>query len=319
MEHSQPGAREREHVVVCTMTGSPKYGAVPSAESIYAQARHENFPVASRLLPRSVRADLMAIYGFARLTDDIGDAAPGDRMELLSWLEGDLERATRGSATHPVVQRVGTTIAARGLPLQPLHDLIEANRMDQRVHRYETFDDLVGYCRLSANPVGRLVLDILGTPTPAQVAWSDDVCTGLQVVEHLQDVAEDFAQDRVYLPLADLRAEGLDESSLASPTASPALRRVIALEAARARRLLFSGAPLAASLPTRARIAVAAFSAGGMAALDAIDAAGFDVLATRCRPRPVRLAARLALVLLWPGGRRLGHALPPARSGGGVT
>lgn len=301
--------------MVGTMTGSPKY-AVPDAESIYSQARNENFPVASWLLPRSMRADLMAIYGFARLTDDIGDATAGDRMELLSWLEDDLDRATRGSATHPVIQRVGATIAARRLSLQPFRDLIEANRTDQFVHRYETFDDLVGYCRLSANPVGRLVLEVLGTSTPAQVAWSDDVCTGLQVVEHLQDVAEDLGQDRVYLPLADLRAEGLDESSLASPSADPALRRVIALEAARARRLLFSGAPLAASLPARARTAVAAFAAGGMAALDAIEAADFDVLATRCRPRRARLVARLALVLLLTAGRRPGRARPPAAPAG---
>jgi squalene synthase HpnC len=286
--------------VVCTRTGSPKYPGVPSAESVYARAAGENFPVASRLLPARVRADLMAVYGFARLTDDIGDESGGDRVAHLEWLEHELERAVRGEAAHPVLRRIGTTIAARDLPLQPFRDLIEANRRDQVVRRYQTFEDLVGYCRLSANPVGRLVLEIFGAATPERIALSDDVCTGLQVVEHLQDVAEDLAQDRVYVPWADLEAEGCDESDLAAAHAGPGLRRVVALQSARARKLLFSGAPLAASLPLSSRLAVAAFAAGGLAALDAVEAAEFDVLAHRCRPRPGRFAARLALVLLAP-------------------
>ncbi len=300
MERTRTDMPQKEQPVVCTMTGSPKYAGVPDADSVYAQAGSENFPVASWLLPGSVRADLMAIYGFARLTDDIGDESQGDRLAHLDWLEHELERAARGDATHPVMERVGSTIRSRGLSRAPFEDLIEANRMDQKVRRYETFEDLVGYCRLSANPVGRLVLEVFEAASPERVALSDDVCTGLQVVEHLQDVAEDLTKDRVYLPLADLRAEGCDEAVLLAPVASPALRRVVAIEAGRARRLLFSGAPLAASLPPRARLAVASFAAGGMAALDAIEAAGFDVLGHRCRPRPARFAARLALVLAAP-------------------
>jgi squalene synthase HpnC len=315
MEHPLPDAPDKEHAVVCTTTGSPKCSGVPSADSVYVQADNENFPVASWLLPASVRADLMAVYGFARLTDDIGDESGGDRLAHLEWLDDELERAARGEATHPVLRRIGDTIAARDLPLQPLRDLIEANRRDQTVSRYETFKDLVGYCRLSANPVGRLVLEIFGATTPGRVALSDDVCTGLQVVEHLQDVAEDLAQDRVYLPLADLRAEGCDESDLAAAHAGPGLRRVVALESARARQMLFSGVPLAASLPLRARGAVAAFAAGGMAALDAIEAADFDVLAHRCRPRPRQFAARLALVLLAPLGVRASGPPAAARVG----
>ncbi len=301
--------------MVCATTGSPKYPGVPVAESVYVQARSENFPVASRLLPADVRADLMAIYGFARLTDDIGDEAEGDRLSHLEWLDAELGRAVRGGAAHPVVQRVGATIAARKLSLEPFHDLIEANRRDQTVRRYETFEDLVGYCELSANPVGRLVLEVFGAATPDRVALSNDVCTGLQVVEHLQDIAEDLAQDRIYVPLADLRAEGCSEGDLRAPHAGPALRRVVATEAARARRLLFSGAPLAASLPLGPRVAVAAFAAGGMAALDAIEAVDFDVLGQRCRPRPRRLAARLALVLLTPLGRTKAAAGAATRVG----
>ncbi len=301
--------------MVCTTTGSPKYRSLPSAEAVYEQAASENFPVASRLLPARVRADLMAVYGFARLTDDIGDESGGDRVAHLEWLEHELERAARGEASHPVMRRIGATITARDLPLQPFRDLIEANRRDQTVLRYQTFEDLVGYCRLSANPVGRLVLEIFGAATSDRLALSDDVCTGLQVVEHLQDVAEDLAQDRVYLPSADLEAAGCDESDLAAAHAGPGLRRVVSLESARARALLFSGVPLAASLPFSARVAVASFAAGGLAALDAIEAADFDVLAHRCRPRPGRFAARLALVLAAPVSTRTTPRPWPARVG----
>jgi squalene synthase HpnC len=315
VEQPRFDARNEEHAVVCTTTGSPKCPGVPGAESVYVQATNENFPVASWLLPAPVRSDLMAVYGFARLTDDIGDESEGDRLAHLGWLDRELERAVRGDADHPVMRRTGATIAARGLTLQPFRDLIEANRRDQSVRRYETFEDLVGYCRLSANPVGRLVLEIFGAATPDRVAQSDDVCTGLQIVEHLQDVAEDLAQDRVYLPLEDLRREGCDESDLRVARAGPALRRVIALESSRARQLLFSGAPLAASLPLRPRLAVAAFAAGGMAALDAIETAAFDVLASTCKPRPGRFAARLALVLLTPLRSGASDRRPAVRAG----
>ncbi|MGH8982060.1 MAG: squalene synthase HpnC, partial [Acidimicrobiales bacterium] len=254
------------------MSSTP-HTAIFDPDALYSQASRENFPVASRLLPAAVRTDLMAIYGFARLTDDIGDELAGDRSQALEWLADELERAPSGGATHPVMRRVGETITSRHLSLGHFRNLIEANRMDQVVRRYETFDDLLAYCALSANPVGRLVLEVLDQSTDERCALSDDVCSGLQVAEHLQDVGEDVAQDRIYLPLADLRAEGVEvadpaalTAALAAAHAGPELRRVVALEAARARRLLFSGVPLAASLPWRTRLAVGAFAAGGMAA-----------------------------------------------------
>ncbi|MGH9089626.1 MAG: squalene synthase HpnC [Acidimicrobiales bacterium] len=264
---------------------------------MFAQAEAENFPVATRLLPRDVRAHLMALYGFARLTDDIGDEADGDRSAQLDWLEDELVRAAEGTATHPVLQRLSPTLRDLDLSLQPFRDLIEANRLDQVVHRYETFDDLVGYCMLSAAPVGRLVLGVFGAGTPERVALSDDVCIALQVVEHLQDVGEDAAHDRIYLPRADLVAEGCTGAELRADHAGPGLRRVVAREVARARVLLASGPALAATLPPRPRLAVAGFAAGGHAALDAIERAGHDVLGARCRPRPARFGARLAGVL----------------------
>ena len=190
-----------------TITSNPV--ALPSTASVLGQAAHENFPVALRLLPGAVRNHLVAVYGFARLADDIGDEAEGDRMELLDWLAAELDRASRGVATHPLLVRLTPTIRQFDLPLDPFQRLIEANRRDQVVHRYQTFDDLIGYCMLSAAPVGELVLRIFEVSSPARIALSDEVCSGLQIVEHLQDVAEDVAVDRVYLPQSDLRCARL--------------------------------------------------------------------------------------------------------------
>jgi squalene synthase HpnC len=271
--------------------------AIP-ASSVLDQARVENFPVASRVLPRAVRGHLMAIYGFARLVDDIGDEAPGDRLAQLDWAEAELDRAAAGQAEHPLFVSLGGSIAACGLPLAPFRNLIQANRQDQTVTRYQRFEDLVAYCELSAVPVGRLVLAVLGVATPERVARSDRVCIGLQVVEHLQDVAEDAAAGRIYLPLDDLAAFGCPPDRLTEPDHRPALCAVVAHEVRRCRPLLAEGSPLARSLPLRPRLAVAAFSAGGQAALDAIERARFDVIAHRCRPRAGRLARRWATAAL---------------------
>ena len=258
-----------------------------------AKARNENFPVATHLLGRDVRTKLMAIYGFARLTDDIGDEAQGDRLGLLDWLEAELDRAAAGTATHRVLQQLTPVIRGLDLSLDPFRNLIEANRMDQRVTRYQRFDDLVGYCMLSAAPVGRLVLAVFGASSPERVALSDKVCIGLQLVEHLQDIGEDARRGRIYLPVEDMERLGCAEGDLLSAHSPPALRGLVAMEVARARELLGAGVPLAASLRFRPRVAVVGFAAGGLAALDSIDRAACDVLATRCRPRKLRFARRL--------------------------
>lgn len=157
--------------------------------------------------------------------------------------------------------------------------------MDQTVHRYETAEDLYGYCALSANPVGRLVLEVFGALTPERAAWSDSICTGLQLTEHWQDVAEDAAADRVYLPADDMSRFGVDVAELArTPPAGKELRSLIAFQCDRARALLDDGAPLVSSVRGRLRFAVAGFVAGGHAALDAIAARGFDPLAGAARP-----------------------------------
>lgn len=274
-----------------------------SAASVLGQARSENFPVAMRVLRPHERRHLMAVYGFARLADDIGDEATGDRLALLAWLDHQLDRSVEGAADHPVLQEVGRSVRELGLPLEPFRDLVQANRQDQLVDRYETFDDLAAYCMLSAAPVGRLVLGVLGLASPERLVLSDDVCVGLQLVEHLQDLGEDAARGRVYFPQEDLRRLGCDEDGLRAPTADDRLRRLVAFEAGRAHRLLGSGASLARTLPGRWRLAVCGFAAGGAAALDAIERAGFDVLGRHCRPRPGRFAWRLACTLVATAGR----------------
>ncbi|HVM66126.1 MAG TPA: squalene synthase HpnC [Acidimicrobiales bacterium] len=265
---------------------------LPAPQELMELAGSENFPVASRLLPRRYRTHLLAIYGFARLVDTIGDEARGNRLAQLDWLEADLERAPAGGATHPLVRRLTPTIDELGLSLAPFRALIAANRVDQHRARYETFDDLLGYCALSAAPVGHLVLAVFGVATPERTRWSDDVCAALQVVEHLQDVGEDARRGRVYAPQADLRQFGVDEQELFAATASPAVRRLVAFECERARGLLRSGRPLVASLGGWARLAVTGYVAGGEASLDAIAAAHHDVLAHTCAPQPYRLVAR---------------------------
>ena len=243
-----------------------------------AQARSENFPVASRFLPRRERSHLLALYGFARLVDHAGDEAAGDRLELLGWLEEELDQVYSGSPTHSLMRRLAPTVRECRIPAEPFRRLIDANRQDQRVASYETIDDLLAYCDLSANPIGHLVLHVFGAATPERMRLSDAICSGLQLTEHWQDVAEDAARGRVYIPAADMRRFGCDQSDLSGPPASDRLRALIAFEVGRARTLLDQGLPLLRTLGGRPALAVAAFVAGGRAALDAVERAGHDVL-----------------------------------------
>ncbi|MDA8265168.1 MAG: squalene synthase HpnC [Actinomycetota bacterium] len=268
----------------------PVEGRLTASSDVVARARQENFPVASHLLPARLRTRLMAIYGFARLADDIGDEVDGDRLADLDWLQAELESAYEGHATHPAMRRLSPVLAELKLNREPFLALIEANRVDQKVRRYETFDDLVGYCMLSAAPVGRLVLDVFRVSTPSLVPLSDDVCIGLQIVEHLQDVGEDARRGRIYLPQEDMGRFGCRGDDLLASSASPALRRLVAFEAERAANLLASGVALARQLPMRPRVAVAGFAAGGTAALAAIRRADHDVLSANRAPRPLTVA-----------------------------
>jgi squalene synthase HpnC len=199
-----------------------------------------------------------------------------------------------GAPRLPVVRALAPAVGECAIPAAPFLDLIQANRQDQAVARYQTFDDLLAYCALSANPVGRVVLHIFGSATPARVALSDLVCTALQLAEHWQDVAEDFRAGRVYLPREDMDRFGCGEEDLAGDSAPPQVRDLLAFEVGRARELLDQGAPVVGTLRGAARLAVAGYVAGGRAALAAIAASGYDVLAGAPRPQRRRVVAELA-------------------------
>ncbi|HEX9066620.1 MAG TPA: squalene synthase HpnC, partial [Streptosporangiaceae bacterium] len=274
--------------------------SLESVAAVTAKAAHENFPVALRMVPRRYRQSLMAVYVYARTVDDVGDRAPAaDRPRLLAELERDVGRLYAGLGTGgepprlAAVRGLARTVRDCDIPPEPLIDLIRANQQDQVVTRYQTYADLAGYCELSANPVGRIVLRIFGCYTDARAGQSDQICTGLQLAEHWQDVAEDLRAGRIYLPLDDLAAHGCTETDLAEATAGPAVRRLMAAEVTRARGLIDAGAPLVGSLRGAARAAVAGYVAGGRAALAAIAAADYDVLSATRRPGRARTAAEL--------------------------
>ncbi|MFD5390336.1 squalene synthase HpnC [Streptomyces sp. NPDC127074] len=272
------------------------------------KAAHENFPVAPFFLPRAWRTDLMAVYGYARLVDDIGDGdlAPGgadaellgldrgqagDALAMLDAFEADLRRVFQPFGEpprHPLLAALRPTVHRHGLTPEPFRGLIEANRQDQRIRRYATYQELLDYCELSANPVGRLVLGITGTASPERIRHSDAICTALQIIEHLQDVAEDLRRDRVYLPAEDMKRFGVTEADLAAPRGGVRLRALVAKEAERAAALLNEGTPLVGSVHGRLKVLLAGFVAGGRAALRAVAAAGHDVLPGP--PRPTKLS-----------------------------
>jgi squalene synthase HpnC len=282
--------------------------SVTRAEDVAASASGENFPVAFRVLPRTRRRHLTALYCFARLTDDLGDQALAGaaddpqasttdlRLRLLDELAADVDRIyCGGTPDSPVMRDMAVTVRECGVPAQPLRDLIQANRQDQRVTRYRTFAELARYCELSANPVGQIVLYIFGAATPERVRLSDRICTALQLAEHWQDVAEDLGRGRVYLPAEDLDRYGCTEADLAGPAAGPAVRELMRFEVDRAAGLLDDGAPLVGTLRGAARLAVAGYVAGGRAALAAIRRQRHDVLRRTARPRKPRLAVELVM------------------------
>lgn len=275
---------------------------IPSPNPIMDRAATENFPVASRLLPAGLRAHLLAIYGFARLVDELGDELPGDRLAALDWLSAELDLAFAARATHPLLRALAPTIATCGLSREPFERLIEANRVDQSVHSYETWEALLGYCNLSANPVGELVLGVFGAATPERIALSNAVCTALQLTEHWQDVSEDLARGRVYLPLEDLARHGCTIDDLAARRVGERLRRVLALEAARTAALFRAGEALVASLRGWPRLAVAGYAGGGRAALEALALADYEVLALNPRPTRRRTVGAIVRVLVRAAG-----------------
>lgn len=257
------------------------------------------------------------MYAFARLVDDVGDEADGSssgRLRLLDAVEADLDRAYAGRARLPVLRELAVTADRCGIPAEPFRRLIAANRQDQLVRRYETIGELLDYCELSANPVGHAVLYVFGAFTSERARLSDRVCTALQLIEHWQDVAEDLARDRVYLPTEDLARFGVAETDLAAHRANPRVCALMAFETERATRMLDEGVPLVHTFTGFSRLATAGYVAGGRAAATAIAARGHDVLAGSPRPCRARVAREWLRLL---GGRAAG--LLEGGSGGAIA
>jgi squalene synthase HpnC len=285
--------------------------------AVAAKASAENFPVALRILPKRYRAHLTALYGFARLVDDLGDEPlPGlplgtteekitsTRLALLDDLQREVSTIYTDGKAEPeldAIRALKATVTECGIPRKPLDDLIQANRQDQLVTRYQTYEELRKYCELSANPVGEVVLYIMSAATPERIRASDSICTALQLVEHTQDVAEDLANGRIYLPREDMERFGVTERELAEPRAAGNVRQLIKFEADRAERLLNEGAPLIGTLHGAARIAVAGYLAGGRAALKAIADSNFDVL--KSTPTPGKADTLAAMARCYLKGR----------------
>ncbi len=251
-----------------------------------ARGHYENFTIGSWLLPRRFRDDLAALYAFARGGDDLADEGPATgRIERLAVYAARLERcaADPRAAGDPVFRALGETIRRRDLPVDALRDLLEAFRRDAagETARFATFDDVLGYCRRSANPVGRLVLALFGYRDAERQARSDDVCTALQLTNFWQDVAGDHVRGRVYVPDEDLDRFPGSRETLAAGRVRPAFERLLAFEVERTRALFARGAVLADMVVPRLGREVRVFARGGLAILTRIEAVRFDVFARR--------------------------------------
>ena len=268
-----------------------------------ARSHYENFTVGSLLVPKAQRPYLFAVYAFCRHTDDLGDEAPGDRLALLDDWEGQLVQCYGGSPSHPIMAALQDTIRRFDIPDLPFRKLIQANRMDQQHVRFETYQDLLHYCGHSAASVGRMVLYVLGDRTDESHRLSDATCNALQLANFWQDVQRDYAMDRIYIPLEDMRHFGYTEGELGRGSVTDAFRAMMRFEVDRAQALFEEGLPLAARIKGRMKLDIALFTKGGMRVLDAIRGQGFDVLGHRpvvTKPRKLWLmgstAARLALL-----------------------
>jgi len=298
-------------------------GSLAAAEALCRQiaARHyENFSVVTRLVPARLRQPFATIYAFARWSDDLADeaATPEAGLAALDAWRRRLDDCFAGRPDHPVFVALAETARRTGLAQQPFSDLLDAFAEDLRFDaagtlvRYATRDDLLAYCRRSADPVGRIVLALEGCRDPERVAMSDAICTGLQLVNFWQDVRRDRRAGRVYIPAADLDRHGVDPDALDAAAATPALRELLRDEVAWARACFDRGAALARIAPPALRPTITAFLGGGRAVADAIERVGYDTLARRpivSRWTKLRLVGRAwwaAAAGRWPLARTRG-------------
>lgn len=248
-----------------------------------ASSHYENFTVASWLLPRELRQHMANVYAYCRWSDNLADEIGGadESLRLLDWWEGQLEKCPGGSAVHPVFVALCDTLREFDMPTEPLHDLLVAFRQDQYKTRYDTFEDLLQYCRYSANPVGRIVLFLGRAHNPQTVPLADSICTGLQLANFWQDVARDFDRGRIYMPAETMHSFGYSEKRFAARRADTEFRQMLRHEVDRAESYLVAGRPLGELVPAELRVDVALFVDGGLAVLSAIRRIDYDVWTKR--------------------------------------
>jgi squalene synthase HpnC len=248
-----------------------------------ARRHYENFHVVSFLLPRRLHQDFFNVYAYCRWADDLGDEI-GDRarsLRLLEWWRAELDAMYAGRATHPVFVALLGTVGRHAIPRQPFADLIQAFVQDQTVARYRDWEELFGYCRYSANPVGRLVLDLCGYSDAGRQRLSDSTCTALQLANFWQDVTVDLLKDRVYIPLEVMERHGYTVEDLCARRFTPAFREVMREAVEKARALFLEGLPLSRMVDRRLALDLDLFSRGGLRVLDKIARRDYDVLSAR--------------------------------------
>ncbi len=248
-----------------------------------ATRHYENFLVAGVFCPKPLRQHFYNVYAYCRISDDLSDEI-GDTKKsliLLDWWEDEMNAMYAGSPRHPVFVALAETVAKFGIPPDPFRDLLTAFRQDQVMTRYETYDDLIGYCVNSANPVGRLVLYLCGYNDATRLALSDKTCTALQLANFWQDVTRDLVKDRIYLPLEDLRRFGVTEAQLFERKFSPEFGKLMRFEVERTYLLFEEGAKLGAMVDKRVRLDIEMFSQGGIEVLKLIEKQNYDTLTSR--------------------------------------
>jgi squalene synthase HpnC len=265
-----------------------------------ARSHYENFSVASWFLPRHLRQHFFNVYAYCRISDDLGDEVgdPGASLQLLDQWEMELNACYDGHPRHPVFVALAETVREFQIPKHEFADLLTAFRQDQTITRYETFEDLLGYCHYSANPVGHLVLYLCGYHDAERQLLSDYTCTALQLANFWQDVSGDFAKGRIYLPLEDLRRFGVGEASIGREENNPAFLAMLQFEVGRAREWFSQGWPLIARVDRKLATDIELFSRGGQEILNAIERQQYAVLGRRpaiSKSRKLALVARAAL------------------------
>ncbi|HVO63953.1 MAG TPA: squalene synthase HpnC [Terriglobales bacterium] len=265
-----------------------------------ARTHYENFSVATWFLPKSLEQHFFNVYAYCRISDDLGDEVgnPAASLQLLDEWQAELDACYAGAPRHPVFVALADTVRVCNIPKHEFSDLLTAFRQDQTTTRYATFQDLLGYCRNSANPVGHLVLYICGYSDRERQTLSDFTCTALQLANFWQDVSVDYAKGRIYLPLEDLRRFGVEESDIAARRNTPHFLEMMKFEVERAREWFRQGLPLVGKVSRELAIDIELFSRGGQEILNAIERQGFAVLGRRpaiSKRRKLALVARAAL------------------------